>query len=185
MLIKDKKEDVEECLNYHTSFIREVYANVEASCFNELNKLLDKYEVKRVYKPFSNDFSYERNVLHDISCTDYVLHIDVDERFCPTFLKKVRTILKKNEHKAYNFPRVNLPRFKNYPDPQTRLLKRRETLWERRIHEIVKDKESNENIEKVDCYCLSQYPILHFTTKKNRNKRWIELEILEKRLSSV
>jgi len=125
---------------------------------------------------FSGSFAEERNeaTKHLPKSITYVLHVDADERFDPYFLKSMKQIiLENNSYKGFQFPRINLPDGKNYPDFQVRLLKRDPDIeWRRELHEVPYSKSKNKPLAEVGVKTLEWYPILHLPRNYKKQRSW-------------
>ncbi len=133
----------------------------------------------------TTNFSEERNKMHEWSSSDYVLHIDTDERFDIDFLKNMRNIIEEYLDKntiplMFRFPRRNIELdIKKDPDYQVRFLNRQYTKWVRNVHEIPtiikEDKYSLHNHDMIpaNLVYLDKFIIEHLPKDRTDiRKRW-------------
>lgn len=131
------------------------------SIIEQLKTIIDnEHKIKISHNPKqTTNFSEERNKMHEWSSSDYVLHIDTDERFDIDFLKNMRNIIEEYLDKntiplMFRFPRRNVELdIKKDPDYQVRFLNRQYTKWVRNVHEIP-------TIIKEDKYSLHSHDMI-------------------------
>lgn len=147
--------------------------NVEKRICKDLNI---KFIEKKIGDNNINGISDLRNFGSYMCNTNWIFHIDVDELFSTKLFKDIEQgilDIEKEKEKAwaYEFPRINLPFYEQYPDYQTRLINKEKCVWKGDVHETVKVLE-----EPLDHYILREYPIIHknidYKIKLNKNIRW-------------
>ena len=159
----------------------------DTSTIEQVKTIIDnEHKIKISHNPTqTTNFAEERNKMHEWATTDYVLHVDTDERFDINFLKNMINIIEEYLDKniiplMFRFPRKNVELdITKYPDYQIRLINRLYTKWIRNVHEIPtiikQDKYSLHGHEMIpaNLVYLDKYIINHLP--KNRidiRKRW-------------
>ncbi|MBA2849853.1 hypothetical protein G4V39_10095 [Thermosulfuriphilus ammonigenes] len=126
---------------------------------NSPNKLL----IKIADRPLGQDFSAQRNFLHSVANSNWILHIDTDERPSRQLMKNLYWIIEDCQKKGRDtagFPRKNFVDGKlsaAFPDYQFRLVKK-ETRWVGKVHEVPVSYLKNYHKTLIyPLYCINHY----------------------------
>ena len=104
-------------------------------------ELAEKNGAKVVFRAWDDDFAAQRNFASDSAQSDYVFHLDADERINEKLAKSIKTVCQNNGQKIFSMRRVNMVFGKVFkfgemrPDVVTRLYPRGKAHWEGHVHE--------------------------------------------------
>ena len=132
----------------------QVVVQLDANATEEVIKVVEKYNISKVYATLNGDFATFKNNLK-LHCTkDYIFFIDADEYLSEWLLQLPEVIELNPEIDMFAVPRINTVEgltpehikqwgwrvdergWINYPDYQTRICKNREDIrWVGKVHE--------------------------------------------------
>jgi glycosyltransferase involved in cell wall biosynthesis len=168
VLTKDEGKNLADCIKSVKNYLDEIIVIDSSAADGDM-----KQASGCRYFPVQNTQSFAdlRNYGNQMASNEWILHIDVDEIFSTSFFRDADVILKdtKPSASAYAFPRINLPYYELYPDYQTRLVHKKNTIWYGEVHEKVRVL-----TDPKDTINLDMYPIVH-RAKPNKvevNVRW-------------
>ena len=178
---------IEDCINHLKPYVDAILVLDGCSQDGTQEKAV-KLGAVVIQEPFRGSFAETRNYAQDLAPTNWVLHIDADERLPEEFLQNIKKIIIESNVKCFRFPRINLDQtYKHTSDPQdhqVRLLDKRYGIWQRAVHEVVWSRSLllNKPLDQCgDAYVkLLDYPIVHLARPKDTRKkilnRWKTLE---------
>lgn len=144
--------------------------------YAKATKLADRV-VKRVRV---GDWCDEKNYAELLTPknTDWIIHVDSDERFHERLLPEIHTVVegvveKYPETIAFRFPRANLPSCSDFPDFQVRLLKKGSGYtWSYPIHSV--PTLNGVNLDRVPGKCMTMLdlPIWHLPRRTDIRREW-------------
>jgi hypothetical protein len=88
------------------------------------------------------DFADQRNYVASLAISDWILHLDADERVTQELWSEIKTITSRGAHDGFLVPRLNfvfgapLRHGGWYPDYHLRLYRRGKARWIGRVHEV-------------------------------------------------
>jgi len=170
-VIKDEENYIENCIRWHQPYLTHIVVIDEGST-DRTKDILSKFDIDKLIvrennSKFAENQAEERNLLHEIAPSEWVLHIDADELFDVNFLANMKEIIRQGNQQtipldAFRFPRINLPDRYNYPDYQVRFLRKSVCYWKGYVHNKVYDKRTDNLIDQGnsigDC---STHPMIH------------------------
>jgi len=171
LVIRNEESYIENCLKWHQPYLQHIVIIDEGST-DKTKEILSEFDIYKLIErednsKFAENQAGERNLLHEIAPTEWVLHIDADELFDVNFLNNMKELIWKGNQQeplldAFRFPRINLPDRYNYPDYQVRLLRKSVCYWKGYVHNRVYDKRTDKLIDQGNSInSCSTYPILH------------------------
>jgi len=175
----NESERITDCLTHlkpHVDYIVVVDGGSTDGTYAKAVKLADRV----VRRPPYTDWSEEKNYAETLAPedTDWVLHVDCDERLHERLLPELKTVIggvqaKYPETIAYRFPRANLPTCPDYPDYQVRLLKRGSGYrWARPIHSVPVLGERLLDEVPGKCMTMLDMPIWHMPRRTDIKRPW-------------
>ena len=122
-----------------------------------LDFYVSAYDIVYEQRELLQDFANQKNYLNRMCSGDYIFNIDADELLSKTFMENIKEVLESNPSiDLYWLPRINTVSgitqehiqkwgwqvnekgWINFPDPQSRLYKKRPNIrWERPVHERI------------------------------------------------
>jgi len=179
VLSKNEELRIEDCLRRLRPYVDFIILVDDST--DRTRELAKPYVDAILFRPgtLSGSFATERNHAEDYIPIgfEWILHVDVDERFSQEFLENLKSIISIADPliDAYRFPRVNEPDRKDYPDYQVRLLRRGRTIWKKDIHEVPYHPEKDKPIDQVGTIItLDKYPIIHAARREDQKREWWE-----------
>ena len=120
------------------------------------------------------DFAEARNRMQEWSPTKWVFHADMDEMWKDDFVYELPQLAERMTamgHFAVRFKRYNLPRGRDYPDYQVRLLDKDVCIWKRPVHEIPYHRELGKPVDQVNFYSYGREVCQHLADASARDRR--------------
>lgn len=187
ILSKNDEQFIKDCVLQLCPYVDEILvldANDDDTSINILRsipEIQEKLFIKQK-KGYSEDFAKDRNELQSDASGDYILHIDCDERLDVKFLSKMKDIIKSYLENdtlpiLFRLPRINQPDNINFPDYQIRLINKKYSYWNGKVHEVPEIINLPKDTNIINLITLD-YPIIHLNKeKKEIQKRWNSLFI--------
>lgn len=173
ILAKDEEQRLEGLLWLCKPYVSHIVVIVDKETEDRSFEVAEEYADKVLLQRFSGSFGKERNKLHAAAPpgTNYMLHLDSDERPHPGFLSNMASIIEARPSASYKFPRIELPTRASWPDYQVRLVAFG-CVWRRKTHEIPYHPHVGKPIDKIDCIILDEYPIVHLPRREDIKRGW-------------
>ena len=173
MLIRTLNEeaDIISCIHHHLPYVDSVYV-VDGGSTDRTVEKAQRLANKVTEDRDTHWGNFTTRAVQAIpKICDWVLIVDVDERFDTDFLRDMRRIIEKNPTTSFRFPRLNLPHAKDYPDYQTRLIRTdKGVVWMNKVHEV--PTLEGVLLNKVSCLTVHKYPIVHTERRTDIKRPW-------------
>jgi len=171
---------LDACLNYHQRFFKHIVV-LDGYSTDKTVDVAKKHGVNLVQERFGGSFADMRNFLSRQAPTDWVLHVDCDELFDWSFLRRIEEYTRLGVS-AFRFKRLNIePLDPNPEDYHIRLYNKKAAKWKRDLHEILVDLETEATIDSIEgkWQALDDLPIIHvLKDEQARIDRWKQWEAL-------
>lgn len=175
----DESQRIVDCLNHlkpYMDYLVVIDGGSKDDTYIKASEIADRVvRRKRV-----GDWCDEKNYIETLAPddTDWLLHVDVDERFHDRLLPEIKTVIagvleKYPETIAFRFPRANLPTCGDFPDYQVRLLKKGSGYkWVYPIHSVPAIDGVHIDSIRGKCMTMLDLPIWHLPRRTDISRPW-------------